>query len=929
MAMAIPGDPAGDPPVVVRLGGLPLNTVDFRGVLQPLVTEIDALLSRLDALRAELVARLFAAVPRASAELRPFLLSVKRDCHNGRPIRGRARDPRWRALCDLAGPVAERLIDTEAELGDKEERFAAAYTSELRRQRGLLWRTLDDPSFARGLALASPDLFRSLRGCGASNAAPGRKTQKIELSLLRYVTRAATKLSPFSTLTPVTLGSLRGDPTIPGLRLICERRQGRSLVRARPVFLHRIGALLRRFRPLRNALRVELNDSLVETAPGRFRYLRPQYWEVDESGVLRQQPDALVSVSPRGTLIHRVIALLSDAAPRYCELITMLARELPDLGRDRLEAEIDRLAHLGVVHLVLPWPAHDVHLEKRMLEHLRNVPRSLGLEDLVDRLDRLVALEEDYASTDDPAASIQAMNRLVDDITVSAAVLAGLDPEVIEPASRTRQSINEDVYLRPATNSPRAARMGIVELSRSSAEEAVRNADLLAQISALFDDRHEFRLLLSALARDIWADRQDVGFLESLQQTRAFWQDYMTFHFEQRRTGSTEVRTWNPLGLPQVEALHRWRVHAKELLDGCAREVGDEWHVAPDRLQELLDEAPDGLIDPCPWGVMLMMQPASADGSRWVLNQFKEGTGRYSSRYTPVMDGAAREEYLSFLRARSVIELDGEPVHLLDVLCLPDSNVNVHCPQTVSVLTAPGVDANLSGHRRLRLRDLRLTFDGPSGCPRLRGPDGQRYLPVHLGFAYEAHLPTLLRYLCVFGPSELKGLRPRGGSRQQGEVITAGRVVLGNLVLQRRRWQVPTRRLKEALACGDDAKAFVAINRLRQGWGVPERVFYNDRLPHPIFTHRDKPQYLDFTSPLFLPLLRRALDDRTSISFTEMLPTPEMCPTDALGLRWVAEVVLDSIVLRRPHADTQGRRACVRWAEPPTPAAGALAAIEP
>jgi len=282
-----------------------------------------------------------------------------------------------------------------------------------------------------------------------------------------------------------------------------------------------------------------------------------------------------------------------------------------------------------------------------------------------------------------------------------------------------------------------------------------------------------------------------------------------------RRTPPAAPETWNPLGLPEVEALHRWRMHVHAGLDGCLRQEGGEQRLCPDALRALLAPVPAELTDAAGWGAMLMLQPASVDGSLWVLNALKEGTGRYGSRYTPLMDDATRDWYASHLAARGTFELDGEHAELLDVLCVQGSTLNVHHPQTPALLTTPGDETDLPAHRRVRLRDLRIAFDGPGGLPRLRGRGGERYLAVNLGFAYEAHMPTLLRFLCAFGPSELWGMLPKRARRREGEVGVSDRTVMGNLVIHRRRWSVPAARLREALETPGEARAFAAADRLR------------------------------------------------------------------------------------------------------------------
>jgi hypothetical protein len=61
-----------------------------------------------------------------------------------------------------------------------------------------------------------------------------------------------------------------------------------------------------------------------------------------------------------------------------------------------------------------------------------------------------------------------------------------------------------------------------------------------------------------------------------------------------------------------------------------------------------------------------------------------------------------------------------------------------------------------------------------------------------------------------------------------------------------------------------------------------------------------KPQYLDFTSPLFVTVLRsNPHHPDGSIALEEVLPSRESYPLDREGNPWAVELLLDSLVLRR------------------------------
>lgn len=886
-------------PLIGRIAGLPLETLDaFATGLCARVAECARLQAELGEARAALADRLHDAVPAADPELRRLLLAVRRDCHNGRALRRHRQGPGWARVQALAGDAAERAAALEDGAAEAEAAFRADFAREGERQRAALAEPLRDPSFLRGLALASPDLFAASRRLVAEPGAPrGRREARAQAALLRYVARAAAKVSPFSTFTTLAVGTLRRGP---GLRLRGAEWPARSLVRLKRYRLQQWTDALTAYPGFRDRLDVSFNDSAVETEPGRLLFVRPGRWVADaERGTLRYRPDALVRTGAQGT-VAAVRARLADGPVPFAELAAGLE---PSAGSAEsaadVRAELERLFDLGLLLPVLPWPVHEGHLEARMAACLRALPHDPRLDAFAARLERLVALQGAYADADDPAAVLREIHALIDGLWEAAAPLAGIDPARVAYRGERAYDLYEDVMRVPPAEMPAAA--PAFALSGEAAEEALRAGRLLARLSALFDHGHELRATLADAAAERWPDRTEVGALELFHAVQPLWQAYLAFRTEGWRANDRR-RTWNPRGLPALERLGAHRAAVLDALPGCALPEGGGQRVREAALRALLDTVPDAWTADDGRGACLLLQPASRDGSLWRLNAVAEGTGRLGSRCTPVMDEDVRGRYTAHLAARGWAAVDGERARLLDVQCVQGDTLNVHAPQAPAVLSLPGDEVRAAPGRRLRLRDLRVCFDGPERRPVLRGPGGMRLLPVHLGMAFEAFMPPLTRFLCAFGPGDLRTVLPPRVPRQEGDVVVSGRTVLGSLVVHRAAWRVPAAPLAAALAHGDDAEAFAAANRLRMAWGVPDRVFVSEaRAAGPQGTTY-KPQYLDFTSPPFLPLLREAVaaaGERLAVE--EMLPDASMCPRDAAGRRWAVEVVLDSVALNAPR----------------------------
>ncbi|HEU4558183.1 MAG TPA: lantibiotic dehydratase [Longimicrobium sp.] len=882
--------------LLARICGLPADVLNhFTTRLCEALPQRDTIAAELERARAALEDAIFAAVPGADPALRRFLLAVKRDCHNARPLARHAAAPAWEILRLVVGDGADEVIRLEARLEEWDAQFAAAFATERDRQRQALYDTLADREFVRGLALASSDLARALQGTRGAPAEATRRDERAETALLRYVTRAAIKVSPFSTLTTVGLGTLGRDAGPAGLELRGPWR-ARSVIRLKRFLLDQAVFFLLRHPPFRDRLPLALNDSATEVEPGRFLFLRPGRWELDgEGGTLRYHAEALVRTGIAGPVDDAA----RDAAARGVTLPELLHAVVAQTGEsaETVGARVERLLDLGYLEHVLPWPAQSARLERQILAHLRTLPGNPALDAFVAELDAVVRLQDGHAAAADPAASLAELERRIHALRRAAGALGGADPEAAATGGPTEFHLYEDVFVSARRAGAPAP---VLRMSRAAADEAIRNAMSLVRVSALFDRRHEFVLTLGAWARRQWPGARRVGALELFHSAQPLWREYSRFHARWWKEKDPTLR-WNPLELPEIDELddHRARVFAE--LRGAAVAGVDENRVDPARLEALLDGVPAAWTSADAWGACLLLQPASEDGSLWMLSRVKEGTGRYAARYTAAMEPAARRGWTRNLARRGAFMLHGEPAELLDAGRPQGDTLNVHAAQTPRVLALPGERPGVSPSRQLRLDDVWMCLEG-EGAPTLRDSAGVRLLPVHLGMAFEVYMPQLVRFLTAFGPNELGGVFPAQPSFRNGDVVTAPRTVMGNLVLHRRWWSVPLAPLAEAVR-GGDAQALARVDRLRRAWGLPAQAFFSEPQSNFFFGTVSKPQYLDFTSPLFLPLLRAALEKGGErLRLYELLPTPALCPRDAEGRPRALEVVLDTAALRRPAA---------------------------
>jgi hypothetical protein len=889
--------PAGmsAPPVIVRLTGLPAQAL---GPLTsfPCIALLQArepLAEELGKARRSMAEAIGDALPGFDAPTRRFLLAVKRSCFNGREIETYRRKAEWAELLRISPNLAERIVALEEELLENDRAFTALHESEFTRERRHILDLLEDRRFLRGMALGRPGLILKIRARLPPLAASGslKGPTKWEQSLLRFVTRAAAKLSANSTLTAYALGSIQASPAPApiGFRFVGSPQREVSLVRLNRPELEQFQMLLMRYPAVRERALIAWNGSLEELEPGRYRFLRSGHWDLDpEAEGFHFVRPARVTVQLSNALLGPARDALREGALRYDALLALLenrhgistSQTTDPLNRSSL----DQLVDLGLLILMPPWPAHEARLERRIGQFLRALPDEPTVRATADALDELLALEDGFASAPRPESSVVRMEGTFSRLLDTVVHLAGHEGPL-----NTRANFFEDVLFEPIVSSDDDR--GILQIASTTVQEILQSASLVSRFAGLFNHRHDVLHTLAAWWRDHEPSRREVPFTEIARGFAPLWKQFLHFH---KTANQSALNTFDPLHAPALEMLRERREtilsrYTELLSTSPTKDV-----LPAKQLEELLEALPRRyapLLGSC-----VFVQPVDAEGNSWVLNHLHEGTGRYLSRITPVLGEPLQRRFLDHLTARSVVALEGEEADLLEVMHLWGNLVNAHPPQAAKVLDIPDLHLGLPRERKVSLGDLTIQADLDSETFRLIDPSGRRVLPVNLSTLADVWHPNLLRFLLAFGPGETRGVFPSAHSEGDEDFRSFNRLTCGNLVLRRRRWTIGIESIRHALEGLSDSQAYVCIYKWRRRLDLPSVGFYYERTYHGAF----KPQYADFGSPslcsLFVSSLRKLATGHLILE--EALPLPTDFPFDAAMKRRGFELLIDSLAIR-------------------------------
>jgi hypothetical protein len=884
------------PPLIVRIAGLPAETVApfSHAALIEVIERRERLRERLGEVRSTLVECLHGAVRTAAREDRRFLLSVKRSCFNGGALKAFRQDPRWPFLANVASAVVDTAVIMEGAVEEVEAEVETSYRRALRQERESLVQLLANRAFVRGIALSSPDIAQHLdRLIGREPDRFGRREKRLCLTLLRYASRAALKLSPFSTLTRTGLGRVTDGAPADFAFLPGASWQERSTISLRRELLEQCSSLLLRCGRFTEGLQVSINETLTCGGNGTCAFFRPGRWEFDdESGPFRYREPSFVRVRLEGPLVPWMLAeLRGEPRTIHRHLVERAVAAFDTEDRDLIVQGIAGLLDIGFLSLILPWSFNEPDLEHRILTYLDALP-DVGLGDFRDRLRELIGLLSGYAETASPARILGLGKRGVEGLFRALALPAGVDSQIEFKAYD--KTFEEEVFLLPEP-APTGTHE-IVHLARDRMRALVEDLEPLACWIDLHSSVHDLLHTLAAFGERRWPGAKDVGLLEFFGAAQPLFNAYLRYRAGLLATSPASPPGFNPLSLESVRGLNRWREYVAKGLNDCFRDAGPAQRLCSRALGALLDQVPAVAARACAF--CAFVQPVDPEGRLWVLSSLGEGFGRFGSRFTLGMDDDTRASWTAWFTPLSVLELEGEQVELVDMACPGPRTINVHAQQTCRVLKMPGEHPTVALERLVHLHDLRVRLRGAELPPVLTDAISRRLLPISLGSLNTDARPTLLKFLSIFGSRDLRRPLPTRAPREVDGVQVLDRHLLGPIVYSRKKWRFEPQQLLSSIeGCGEPA-AYVRVNRWRLGQGIPDQVFVLEPIALAGSFYHRKPQYIDFSSPSFVQIFRSILRENVrALVLEEALPTPDRFPVRGSG--WAAEVQLESFVFHR------------------------------
>lgn len=854
-----------------------LNVHDARHLLTLRMTTLDTQLPRLmdlemeiDRLKNEVCDLLYREVSQLDGPLRRRYLNLKRDIFNLRPTAftqdlgtvSKNLDTRWEQLknCWESYRNLQDLITSQW----RQEKAAITHT---------LWQLAKSSRFQKGLSLGSGELSRLLQ---SSQSPPAKLKNKNLRGIYKYLTRAFTKSSPFSTFTSLHFTSITTQPNQPEKALwqLGPKAELAHSVRFNTYLLRRILILLADHPFIYPHLPLKLNTTVaIHNQHAQF------FFNCDNLEAYQS-----IKLSPIVELISSEVKLQRGTS------MDQLYRNIAKQGAIAFSAEAffsytKRLVDCGFLEWDWPVSGRDAFWEAKvihMLEKLeaKNTPRDTWCE----LLEMLIASRQSFEKAH-PAERLQWLGKLEktkDALLHSLATFNAAPKDTLKPVNQENQA-EEEGFRRTVFQGFKLKRENLlredtflvadVRLQRKPLEKIV--AAMKAYVQGLLGLPQPY---INTGNRDRKAFFIDKYGPEARVPLLEFYKVYFQ-EFGGRDKPTFANPVFNRAVKKMIATLSTKTNIQKDVLHLSSDSFSPAAHRTPNTHKQSFSGYFEYVSDP--------HNPLLA-----VLESLQVGFGKWFSRFLYSSDSETLDMFRRWNQPSEQNELWVENC---------DStfhNANIHPQLFQTELQFPGSQNSVEEHNQLPIVEIAVICQAKSDQLGLvHMPSGKLITIFNSSFQTDRGRSLLFRFLNSFSYLEAPQIAHLRWLHELNKYILATqtepvkwipRIVFEDrLVIQRKSWLIPTAIFRELMK-GRELDT-LGLFRLLHRHKLPSQLFLklahdflevddfeNAEAHDQFFSTHSKPQYIDFFSPPSVELFKHLWGLASKeLLFTEALPHPQ------------------------------------------------------
>jgi hypothetical protein len=831
------------PIVVVRMNGPAFALV---GQLQFRRTAalLQELLHRERALRCDgeaLCDGLYTAIGRLEhGRTKGRLVGLRRSIHAcRRPSPSELEEEVWAAMSPAVSAATRSWLHAIAVHDRLRKAVEEAFDAECDAKDKTFQSALMDEAFLHGLLVACPELASAVREheAGIVDRRPWQSSSKQGIRGVKYLSRATTKTSPFSTFTLVGTGCWKTTEDSSAFRL------GETNYRTR---LELSGWILDTITRKLAHQECSAPHVLVSANPSLL-------WAEDSIQFIGAGPGEPLLELKLTSAIREAIRLAEPGEITLEQVKSRLCQRSEPSRRALLSDLIDRLIEIGVLQIAIPIrddPLQDLirWLRKTEQAPAKHVASQLAL------INSALDLGSETCNFTVRTRTHALISRRLSSITAQLGI--SLD------SVQQRRALHEDGLLEePAA-----------EFNPAVWAQPLRDMNTIRKLLGAFDPHLLLRLSMTRLFIGRFGACAEVPFLQFYAAVR-----------NRLSVSATSEETDREVS-DFVSGIDRLR---RRLMDEAADKAngGISGHVQvdPSVLDEMWRERPSYV--PELRSAEFYVQPLMGEADfRLVLNNVMLGHGRAIARLSQLQESAG---IVPAIVSRSKRDYYTRSLPFVEASGTFGSSLNQRIRIAEHQLDYPFSANAASDSATVPLSNLTVRHDGSPTLKLFSRELGGEVRPLYLGLVAEGLLPPALRCLILlFG--ETVGLfhvrqrlfHPRRLDEVSDRVTASPRISIGRVTMERASWVVRTSGVPISEKRERPTAHLLDLTRWLDNNGIPRQCFVRaldpprpNAIPNPLATEH-KPLWVDFENWALILAFHRMIRKKELTIFEESLPDP-------------------------------------------------------
>ncbi|UAL49791.1 lantibiotic dehydratase (plasmid) [Sutcliffiella horikoshii] len=797
------------------------------------------------------------------------LLSLKRDIFNEKNLDKYELDVLEVELKNKIQKYLEYINKKHILLKDMER-----YFDEKNKTYNNIKEILTNPLIVNGMVSSSTNLTENLRKYILHpNPHDNKKLRKSEISFYKFISRAITKTSPFSTLTLVTLLEINNKKT----SLIINKPKAVNNMNINySVILFFIEKL--KSTKLNRYFLLEVNPSFISNGQKAI-YIKNTLEKLIE-GVILQYRDSIITIKNNNTL-DTIVKFIREKQITVNDLSDFLTSNgyPPEIANEF----IIKLYKQNIINIYLPIAEQETDILGKLIAYFSKFSES-----------EVVNIVNTFRSIKN---KISLLNNLEIESFTKKSEIHNCVKNSLKKLF-LQYEINFDyknILYEDAALITDGSNLNINNGEIKSLQESL---NIIHKISWAFDQRLLTRFSMREFYISKLGKNTEINVLDFFQM---YLNDMTKFNALKVNASYLENLSNNPFNLPEIKKAEEIRNYFDNYINSIYDDSATEVELDFEKMFNLSLESEKLLnVEKDSRGFFLQIFKSKKPEQQLmgVLNGIVDGCGHYYSRFLNLEESSIEMLYQK-------VKNDLKKDNYTELVSVFGFNANLHPDLCKYEIEYGNVKGRKEDTNKLKIKDLFIKYD--SIQKRLVLFDNVKNVEVKLlnfGFLVDNLKPLFYNFLLTFNQSSPLGLPIFSESEDFNKIKDLKyypRVKLGELILKRRTWKINKNyipRKRNGLSFFEyqmELMDFFEVNNLPQTFFIRIICEYKDVDDYLKRKDLKKPQYVDITNSISIKLFSKILENcELGLEITEMLPSEDdLIIFDGNENSYVSEILIE------------------------------------